>query len=160
MAQSDNKSWEVDYDFNGTAGRNPYIRLLAVRDYAVAGAGRGPGLLLAACQPAQTKGDHRACRQVFARVRTPFPTLIFSLSPLCWGCIEGLYGLTVSNLSPNPVSREVKRGYCAEAFDTELTCELLPAKTAALLDWAVQHFAPERLLVYPHWELHLFQPGR
>lgn len=47
---------------------------------------------------------------------------------------------------------------CGEAFDTKLL--LAPAcSTLCFLDWAVQRFAPEKLLVYPHQELHLFQPA-
>lgn len=38
----------------------------------------------------------------------------------------------------------------AEAFSTRLPRELLPAPTSALLEVATQHFAPEKLLLYPH----------
>lgn len=68
-----NKCWEMDHDFNGTAERNPYIKLLVVRDYTAAGAGRAPWLLTA-CQSVQTNGDRWARRQVFVRAITLFPT--------------------------------------------------------------------------------------
>jgi len=35
------------------------------------------------------------------------------------------------------------------AVSTKLTCQLLPPQTAALWDLAMQHFAPEGLLVCP-----------
>lgn len=50
--QPPNKCWEVNYDFNGPAGRNPYIQVVGWEGSHCSGDwGGAPRLLLSTCLP-------------------------------------------------------------------------------------------------------------